>query len=60
MGDMCGELPDRMVFDSTQPCFFTVWLPKERYEPLQFAAIVGHVFSSMVKSVTENGMEAKI
>jgi hypothetical protein len=40
--------------------FLTVWFQRERCEALQSIAVVGHVFSSMVKSVAENGMETEI
>jgi hypothetical protein len=40
--------------------FLTIWIQRERHEALQSISIVGHVFSPMVKSVVENGMEAKI
>jgi hypothetical protein len=40
--------------------FLNVWFQREQCEVLMFVAIVVHVFSFMVKSVAENGLEAKI
>jgi hypothetical protein len=40
--------------------FSNRWFQRERYETLQSIAIVGLVFSPMVKSVAKNGMEAVI
>jgi hypothetical protein len=40
--------------------FLTVWFQMEQCEALQSVPVVGHVFSHMMKSVTENDMEAKI
>jgi hypothetical protein len=46
---------------SVQPCFFiTIWFQRERCEILRSVIIVGHVLSSMMKLVAENGMEAEI
>jgi hypothetical protein len=40
--------------------FQTAWFQRERCEALESVTIMGHVFSSMVKSVAENGMKAEI
>jgi hypothetical protein len=40
--------------------FFTVWFQRVRCKALQLVAIVGNVYSPVVKSVPENGMEAEI
>jgi ABC-type uncharacterized transport system permease subunit len=39
---------------------FTIWFKRERWKVLQSVAIVEHIFSFMVKSFMENGMEAEI
>jgi hypothetical protein len=38
----------------------TVWFQREQCEALHSVAIVGHVFSRMMKSVAKNDIEAKI
>jgi hypothetical protein len=40
--------------------FMTIWFKRERGEAQRSAASVGLGFSSMVKYVVENGMEAVI
>jgi hypothetical protein len=59
--DVMPEIVGSDVIRSHATMFFlTVWFHTERYEALRPVAIVGHVFSSIVKSVTENGMQAEI
>lgn len=61
LGDSCLEIAGSDGIRSCATVFFlTIWFQRERCEALQSVAIVGHVFSSMVKSVAENGMEAEI
>jgi hypothetical protein len=60
MDDMLRDCRSDGIRSRATMFFLTIWFQMEQCEALQYVAIAGHVFSPMVKSVTENGMEDKI
>jgi hypothetical protein len=48
-----------MGFGRVQRVFLTIWSVRKQYEAMQYVAIMGHVFSSMVKSLAENGVDVE-
>jgi hypothetical protein len=51
---------DRLEFGRMQPCFSDSLVSEGAMRSSAVSPVMGHIFSRMMKSVTENDMEAEI